>query len=143
MALRVLPRLLYGEGHAYALPMTGSGTEQSVAAIKRDDLVKYHATWFKPNNATLIVVGDTTLAEIKPKLETLFARWQRGDVPAKKLADVSLPDRPRIYLIDRPGSEQSMIIAGRADPGRRIRPTRSRSTPWTTSSAARSRREST
>jgi zinc protease len=118
MALRVLPRLLYGEGHAYALPMTGSGTEQSVAAIKRDDLVKYHATWFKPNNATLIVVGDTTLAEIKPKLEALFARWQRGDVPVKKLADVGLPDRPRIYLIDRPGSEQSMIIAGELIPAK-------------------------
>jgi zinc protease len=118
MALRVLPRLLYGEGHAYALPMTGSGTEQSVAAIRRDDLVKYHATWFKPNNATLIVVGDTTLAEIKPKLEALFARWQRGDVPVKKLADVGLPDRPRIYLIDRPGSEQSMIIAGELIPAK-------------------------
>ncbi len=98
--------------------MTGSGTEQSVAAIKRDDLVKYHATWFKPNNATLIVVGDTTLAEIKPKLEALFARWQRGDVPVKKLADVGLPDRPRIYLIDRPGSEQSMIIAGELIPAK-------------------------
>ena len=118
MALRVLPRLLYGEGHAYALPMTGSGTEQSVAAISRDDLVKYHDTWFKPNNATLIVVGDTTLAEIKPKLETLFARWQRGDVPVKKLADVGLPDKPRIYLIDRPGSEQTMIMAGELIPAK-------------------------
>ena len=76
MALRVLPRLLYGEGHAYSLPMTGSGTEEAVAALDRDDLVAYHDTWFKPNNATMIVVGDTTLAEIQPKLEALFARWR-------------------------------------------------------------------
>jgi zinc protease len=112
MALRVLPRLLYGEGHAYSLPMTGSGTEAAVAALDRDDLVAYHDAWFKPNNATMIVVGDTTLAEIQPKLETLFARWRAGDVRAKTLPDVALAERPRVYLIDRPGSEQSVIIAG-------------------------------
>ena len=112
MALRVLPRLLYGEGHAYSLPMTGSGTEDAVAALRRDDLVAYHGSWFKPNNATMIVVGDTTLGEIRPKLETLFARWRPGDVPAKTLPNVALPERPRVYLIDRPGSEQSVIIAG-------------------------------
>ena len=104
MALRILPRLLYGEGHAYSIPMTGSGTEQSVAAITRDDLAKFHSTWFKPNNATLVVVGDTTLAEIRPKLEALFARWQRGDVPKKALPSVTLPAKPRVFLIDRPGA---------------------------------------
>ena len=41
-------------------------------SYKREDLIKFHQTWFKPNNATLIVVGDTTMAEIKPKLEKLF-----------------------------------------------------------------------
>jgi zinc protease len=112
MALRVLPRLLYGEGHAYSLPMTGSGTEEAVAALERGDLVAYHDAWFTPNNATMIVVGDTTLAEIRPKLETLFARWERGEVPAKTLPDVELAEQPRVYLIDRPGSEQSVIIAG-------------------------------
>ncbi len=112
MALRVLPRLLYGADHGYALPMTGSGTEAAVAALGRADLVAYHDTWFKPNNATMIVVGDTTMAEIKPKLETLFARWRAGDVPAKTLADVALPARPSVYLINRPGSAQSVIIAG-------------------------------
>jgi zinc protease len=108
IALRLLPRWLYGEGHAYSLPMTGSGTEEAVSALTRDDLVAYHGTWFKPNNATMIVVGDTTLAEIQPKLEALFARWRPGDVPAKTMPDAALPEQP----IDRPGSEQSIIIAG-------------------------------
>jgi zinc protease len=112
MALRVLPQLLYGEGHAYAMPLTGSGTEQAVAALERDDLVAYHDSWFKPNNATMIVVGDTTLAEIQPKLEALFARWRAGDVPTKTLAEVALPEQPSVYLLDRPGAEQSVIIAG-------------------------------
>ena len=118
MALRVLPRLLYGEGHAYSLPMTGSGTEAAVSALDRDDLVAYHQAWFKPNNATLIVVGDTTLAEIQPKLEALFARWQPGEVPAKTRPEVALPDKPRVYLINRPGSEQTTIIAGHLIPPR-------------------------
>jgi len=49
-------------------------------------------------------------------LEALFARWRPGDVPAKTLPEVALPERPRVYLIDRPGSEQSMIIAGHLIP---------------------------
>jgi zinc protease len=89
---------------------------ESVAALTPADLSKYHETWFKPNNATLIVVGDTTLAEIRPKLETLLARWSPGDVPRKELPEVPLPERSRVYLVDRPGSEQSMIIAGQLLP---------------------------
>ncbi|HEY8520344.1 MAG TPA: pitrilysin family protein [Gammaproteobacteria bacterium] len=112
MALRVLPRLLYGEDHAYSLPMTGSGTPESVAAITREDLRAFHSTWFKPNNATLIVVGDTTLEEIRPKLERLFAGWRPGEVPSKELGQVSPPPAPRIFILDRPGSQQSVIIAG-------------------------------
>jgi len=116
MALRVLPRLLYGDGHAYSIGMTGSGTEESVAAMTRDDLVKFHATWFKPNNATLIVVGDTTLPEIRPKIEKLFARWLPGDVPKKTLSAVARATKARVFLVDRPGSEQSTIIAGELVP---------------------------
>jgi zinc protease len=116
MALRIFPALLYGDGHAYALPLTGSGTEESVTRISRDSLVAYHDTWFKPNNATMIVVGDTTMAEIKPKLEKLFGNWKAGTVPTKNISDVALHDRERVFLIDRPGSEQSIILAGNIAP---------------------------
>jgi len=116
MALRTFPKLLYGEGHAYAMPLTGSGTEASVADITRDSLLDYHETWFKPNNATLIVVGDTTMAELKPKLEKRFGRWQPGNVPTKNIGSVGLPDQQRVFLIDRPDSEQSIIIAANLAP---------------------------
>jgi len=112
MALRVLPRLIYGPNHAYGNPFTGSGTEASVAKITRDDLVKFHQTWFKPNNATMVVVGDTTLAEIQPKLEALFASWKRGDVPKKNIGRVAVNAKPAVYLIDKPGALQSVLIAG-------------------------------
>jgi zinc protease len=112
MALRVMPRLIYGSGHAYAIPFTGSGTEESVAKITREDLVKFHQTWFKPNNATMVVVGDTTLAEIQPKLESLFASWKSGSVPKKSVTTVKLAEKPVVYLIDRPGALQTLIFTG-------------------------------
>ncbi|MEK6375026.1 MAG: pitrilysin family protein [Acidobacteriota bacterium] len=118
MALRVLPRLIFGGTHAYGNPFTGSGTEQSVAKITRDDLVKFHQTWFKPNNATLIVVGDTTLAEIQPKLEALFASWKPGETPKKNISNVPYNDKPVVYLIDKPGAIQSVLIAGIVAPPR-------------------------
>jgi len=116
IALRVFAGLLYGPGHAYSNPLTGSGTEESVSRLKREDLMKFHQTWFKPNSATLIVVGDTTMAEIKPKLEKLFQGWQRGEVPAKNIGTVALPQKQVVYMVDRPGSEQSVILASNLAP---------------------------
>ena len=116
MALRVFPALLYGKGHAYGNPLTGSGTEGTVQKMTRDDLVKFHQEWFKPNHATLVVVGATTLAEIQPKLEKLFATWKAGDVPSKNIGTVALPEKSRVYIMDRPGSIQSVILAAHIAP---------------------------
>ena len=116
LALRIFPALLYGPDHAYANPWTGSGTEESTARIKPDDLVRFHQTWFKPNHASLVIVGATTMAEIRPKLERLFASWKPGSVPAKNIATVNQQQRPVVYLIDRPGSLQSIVIAGHVAP---------------------------
>jgi len=118
MALRVFPGLLYGPQHAYGNPLTGSGTEASVTKLTREDLAKFHETWFKPNHATLIVVGDITLAELTPKLEKLLDGWKRGDVPAKNIGKVEYQPKPVVYLLDRPGALQSVILAGEIAPPR-------------------------
>jgi len=118
MALRVMPRLLYGEDHAYGQPLTGSGTEESVNAITRDDLKNYHQTWFKPDNATLIVVGDTTADEFAPRIEKLFRNWQGGAVPKKNIAAVAGRTDHPVYLIDKPGADQSIIFAARLIPSK-------------------------
>jgi zinc protease len=112
MALRVLPGLIFGAGHAYGNPLTGSGTTASTQAITREDLIKFHDVWFRPNNATLVVVGDTTLAEVTPKLEKLFAGWKAGQVPAKNLSTVKLGAEPVVYIVDKPGAGQSLIVVG-------------------------------
>ncbi len=118
MALRVVPQLLYGKGHPYALPFTGTGTEASVSKLTSEDLARWHDTWFKPNNATLLIVGDTTLAEITPKLEKLFAGWKAGAVPKKNVTSVAQPEKNTVYLIDRPGSGQSLIFGAQLGPPR-------------------------
>lgn len=112
MPLRVLPALLYGSGHAYGNSLTGSGTTESISKLTRADLAKFHEVWFRPNNSTLVIVGDTKLEEIKPKLEKLFADWKSGKVPVKNIGTVSLPSKTAVYIIDKPGAQQSVIYGG-------------------------------
>jgi zinc protease len=116
MALRVFPKILYGSGHAYGNPLTGSGTEASVEKLTRSDMKKFHDTWFKPNKATLVIVGDTTLKEISPRLEKLFGGWKAGNVPSKNIGLVNQQKKAVVYLIDRPDSLQSVILAGHVAP---------------------------
>ncbi|HEX2779924.1 MAG TPA: pitrilysin family protein, partial [Gemmatimonadaceae bacterium] len=112
MGLRVLPLLVYGAGHAYGQPLTGSGTESSVQAMTREDLASFHRTWFKPNHATVVAVGDITMPELTAKLERAFATWKPGDIPAKNVATVQNRARKSVFLLDRPGAEQSYVLAG-------------------------------
>jgi zinc protease len=118
IALRSLPPLMYGEDHVYGIPFTGSGTLESVSAITRDDLVSFHQSWIRPDNATVFVVGDTTMAEIQPILEKAFGNWQAAtaDRKTKTLTTVKLPEHGRVIIVDRPGSPQSLILAGHLAP---------------------------
>ncbi len=121
VALRVLPPLLYGESHPYGIPFTGSGTEAAIRALTRDDLLAYQRTWLRPENATIVVVGDTTLAEIIPVLDRHFADWTGNGAVAQPepLAQVARPDKARVYLIDQPGAVQANIMAGLLVPSTR------------------------
>jgi zinc protease len=110
---RVTPKLLFGERHAYANPSSGSGTEEAVSNLKSSELAAFYQRWVRPDNSKLLVVGDTTLAAIQPLLEQRFGGWRAPAeaVPAKNIANVPLAQKPRVFLIDRPGAEQSQILA--------------------------------
>ena len=118
MAIRILPRLLFGEEHAYGQPLTGSGTEESIAALNRNDLADYHETWFRPGNARLVVVGDITMDELLPLMEDRLGGWSDAAVPDKDIAPVMPGDQPALYIVDRPDSPQSVILAGAPAPPR-------------------------
>jgi zinc protease len=114
IGVRLLPPLLYGDGHAYAIPFTGSGTEASIAALSRDEMLAWHRDHVRPDNARLIVVGDTTLAGIVPLLERHFGDWQppATPIPARNVARVERPAATRVFLVDQPGAIQANILVG-------------------------------
>ncbi|MET0229569.1 MAG: pitrilysin family protein [Rhodanobacteraceae bacterium] len=118
IALRTLPPLLYGEGHAYAIPFTGSGTEAAINALTTADLRAYVAERLRPDNAKLLIAGDTTLAAIIPELDKVFGDWKAPDAPLakKNIGTVKPPAKPRVYLVDKPGAQQSLILAGVVSP---------------------------
>ncbi len=114
VANRLLPPLLYGEGHPYAIPFSGTGDEASISALVRKDLVDFHHDIVRPDNATLIVVGDTTLKEILPLLQARFGKWKapRAKLDLPVVAKVGLPEASRVYLVDQPGAVQANILVG-------------------------------
>ena len=117
MASRALPYLLYGESHPYA--STGVGNEQSVKTITREDLLAFQQTWLRPDNLEIFVVSDRPLAEIQAELDRHFGQWQAPAAPkgVKQFsAPPARPTSPRIVLIDRPQSPQSVIVAGQITP---------------------------
>ncbi len=113
IALRTLPPLLFGDQHPYGVPFTGSGTAATVQSLTRADIVAAHDRWVRPDNAEIFVVGDTTLAEIKPLLEARFGKWTTPATPKGSKSFAAAPAaKPRIVLIDRPQSPQSIILGG-------------------------------
>jgi len=111
MALRVLPKVLYGPGHAYGNPINGSGYDASVQSITPDDIQQFYNSWIKPNNSTFIVVGDVEMKDLVAKLESKLAVWKKGVVPENVIAKLNIGSGKKIYLIDRPESTQSVILA--------------------------------
>ena len=114
----MLPRLLYGAAHAYGNPLTGSGYAATVKTITRDDSVAWHRTWFRPGSSTLVVTGDVPLATLVPLLEKSLAGWAKGEAPKKRLDVVPATQGRRVFLIDKPGATQSVIMAAHvSEPG--------------------------
>ncbi|MBL0769232.1 insulinase family protein [Sphingopyxis sp. DHUNG17] len=115
IASRVLMPVLYGAGHPYGIPPSGLGNADAVTAATREQLAAFHAAWIRPDNARIFVVGDTTLAEVKKELDATLGAWKAPATPKPtKHFEVAVPaPQPRILLVDRPKSPQSVILAGK------------------------------
>ncbi|MFN4113925.1 MAG: M16 family metallopeptidase [Sphingomonadaceae bacterium] len=115
---RALAAALFGDQHPYGMPPSGTGEPAAVEAMTVQDLRDFHQMWLRPDLARIFVVGDTTLAEVTRKLEAALGQWQPPAVAAPdKDYDAPIPaPQPRIILIDRPNSPQSIILAGRVLP---------------------------
>jgi zinc protease len=117
LALRTLPPILYGRAHPYGVPFSGRGDPAAVARLSPADLAAFHDSWLRPDDATIFVVGDTTLADIMPLLEKSFGDWRpAGAKPVKNFNVPAAPQQSRILLLDRPNTPQSLIFGGELMP---------------------------
>ncbi|WP_166041829.1 pitrilysin family protein [Sphingosinicella sp. YJ22] len=114
LAARALPVVLFGNQHPYGKPGTGTGSAEVVSTLTRDELIRFHQSWIRPDNARIFVVSDLPLAQLVPQLESRLGNWTAPAVPrgVKTFPQRGPETRSRIVLVDRPQSPQSIILAG-------------------------------
>ncbi|MGE5145464.1 MAG: M16 family metallopeptidase, partial [Candidatus Eiseniibacteriota bacterium] len=114
LALRTLPPLLYGKDHPYGIPFTGTGTTASIKSLTAADMRAFQGDFLRPDNARVLVAGDTTLAAIVPELERAFGDWKApaSAIPKNNIATVAAQTRPRVFLVNRSDSPQTLILSG-------------------------------
>lgn len=103
-----LQNLLWSSDH----PRGRAESEETLAAITRQDVVSWHKTWYTPKNAMLVIAGDVDVAALRPQLERTFATWRSPQAaPAPRLVAPGLP-QTRIRLVDQPGAAVTQIRIG-------------------------------
>jgi len=114
IAARASVAALYPPAHPYALPLVG--TKQSLTAVTRADLQRWHATVIRPERMTIAFAGDVTRERAIAEAERAFGRFRgAGKAPAAAPAveSAAVPSEPGVVLVDRPGATQSMVYLGR------------------------------
>ena len=106
------PRVVFGPTHRYGT--SANGLPAAIEALTVDDLKAFYRSHFRPDNATLLVVGDLTAASAMPMLEKAFGGW-KSDGMSALVAEV--PNAPQlgkrqVYLVDKPEAAQSQIRIG-------------------------------
>ncbi|MES2698475.1 MAG: pitrilysin family protein, partial [Pseudomonadota bacterium] len=113
LAGRAMGRVLYGTRNPYALANT-IGVDDVVARLTPTDLRAEHAEWFRPDLASITVVGDIAMDRLLPLLNARFGNWaaRNSAAPVKNLAAPVPAPRARLVVVDRPNSPQSVVVVG-------------------------------
>jgi zinc protease len=115
LASIAFPTVVYSVAHPYGRTIS----ETSIKAITRDDLINFHRQYFQPGRAIITVVGDVKPAEVKQSIERILAAWPAGGTrPTFNYPSVPAPKSTTIYLVDKPGAEQSSFQIGLSGPPR-------------------------
>lgn len=119
LSLRILPSKLYGRGHPYSRPFSGSGMEPDVATLTADDMREYYKSHFSPERVTLVMVGPLAMEEAKPLLERTIGVKRSEPVMLSNEPDQNIADRAAsrttksgITIVTRPNAEQAVLVAG-------------------------------
>jgi len=114
IASESFPRLLFGDKYRYGVPEVG--TPASITSFTASDLRAFHQARFRPDRATLLVVGDVQPDSALALLETAFGSWtatgSAAAEPSVPSAATARPDARRLVIVDKPGAAQSEIRIG-------------------------------
>jgi zinc protease len=116
---REIFKLLYGPDSLYAR----NTSPEMLRAISLEDVSDFLARWERPDTAVLGIVGDFDVAEMRARVEATFGPWRAAEgqparppvLPASPVPTLLAPkgvDRSSIYLIDRPGSQNAIVVLG-------------------------------
>jgi zinc protease len=110
------PAIVFGSAHPYGHPL--NGTDAATAALARPRVVEFYRTYYRPDAARVLIVGDINLAEARRLVAARFGAWERAPVPAFPTAGAPALAARAVYLIDKPGAAQSVIRIGHVGPPR-------------------------
>lgn len=112
LAQLAFPRVVFGPTHRYGT--SANGLPPAIEAFTVDDLQSFYRAHYRPDNATLLIVGDTTPAAAMPMLEKAFGSW-KSDRMAPLVAEVPIAPQLKsrqIFVVDKPEAAQSQIRIG-------------------------------
>ncbi len=110
MADRAFSALVFGEAHPYGRSV--NGTRESVEPMGLDEVKQFWRTYYRPNNATLVLVGDLSVSEAQALATAAFGGWERGTVPPVTYARAQAPASTSIHIVDKPKAAQSSFRIG-------------------------------
>ncbi len=116
LAATLFPRLLFDAAAPEGI--AAEGTEASIARLTAEQLAESHATFWRPNNAALVIAGDIDLEEARRLAQAELGGWVPADLPPRPQPAPQLPDDTRVYLVDLQGAAQSQIRIGTLAPPR-------------------------
>ncbi len=94
-----VPALMYPKGHPYDHTVIGSHEDLTAASV--DDVKAFFASWYVPNNASLVVAGDFDPAAVKPVIEAYFGGIAKHELPTRpNPAVVAAPQKARVTVED-------------------------------------------
>jgi len=110
IADRAFSNIVYGADHPYG--RSTIGTEATTKQITRADVQRFYRTYYRPNNASVIVVGNVNPDDIARRFEALFGKWEKAEVPGIAWKQPQAAGTTQIYLIDKPAAPQSSFRIG-------------------------------
>jgi zinc protease len=113
---RLVYRIIFGSAHSFARSV--SAGDASIKSITRDDITAFYGKYFRPENMTLVIVGDVRTSDVLESATKLFGAWPRRGAPYVLPSESVAPAAPTtVYLIDRPKAQQVYVFVGQLGPG--------------------------